>query len=67
MVYVERRAVPVLSEDPTLGPSARFARAVAGDRQAREQLLLDNLPRLEAFLRLQAGAALRRKESLSDL
>lgn len=44
-----------------------LARAADGDRAAIGQVLVDNLPQLEAYLRLQAGPAIRRKESLSDL
>lgn len=42
-------------------------RATAGDQQALRQLLVENLPQIEAYLRLQAGAAIRSKESISDL
>ncbi|HEX5054564.1 MAG TPA: sigma-70 family RNA polymerase sigma factor [Planctomycetota bacterium] len=56
-----------MNDGDTVRPTSLFARAAAGDPQARDQLLVDNLPQLEAYLRLQAGAALRRKESLSDL
>lgn len=42
-------------------------RAAAGDQQALGDLLVQNLPQLEAYLRLQAGAAIRSKESISDL
>lgn len=34
---------------------------------ARERLLEENLPRLKAYLHIKAGAALRSKESISDL
>ena len=44
-----------------------FERAAAGDAAAMEQMLVDDLPRLEAYVRLQAGAAIRKKESISDL
>jgi len=44
-----------------------FARAKAGDRDALGGLLVQSLPWLEAYLRLQVGGALRQKESLSDL
>ncbi|HKX46490.1 MAG TPA: sigma-70 family RNA polymerase sigma factor, partial [Planctomycetota bacterium] len=38
-----------------------------GDREALEQLLTNELPALRAFVRLRAGAALRERESVSDL
>lgn len=44
-----------------------ISRAAAGDRTALGELLVRNLGPLEAYLRLQAGAVLRGKESLSDL
>lgn len=44
-----------------------LARAKRGDREAVGALLVQNLPWLEAYLRLQVGGALRKKESLSDL
>ena len=44
-----------------------LARAAAGEREALGELLVRNLPQLEAYLRLQVGGALRAKESLSDL
>ncbi|MFY9344794.1 MAG: RNA polymerase sigma factor [Planctomycetota bacterium] len=49
------------------GHGALVARALAGDRLAVEALLVESLPWLEAYLRLQVGGALRKKESLSDL
>ncbi len=39
----------------------------AGDREALEQLLSSELPGLRAYVRLRAGAALRERESASDL
>lgn len=44
-----------------------FARAAAGDGDAREQILIDELDRLRAFIRLRSGAHIRAKESSSDL
>ncbi len=44
-----------------------LGRAAAGDQQALGQLLVRNMPNLEAYLRLQAGNAVRQKEGLSDL
>lgn len=44
-----------------------LARAREGDQRALGELLVRNLPQLEAYLRLQAGPAVRSKESLSDL
>ncbi len=44
-----------------------MTRAVSGDATAREELLLQELPRLRAFIRLRTGAALRARESTSDL
>ncbi len=48
-------------------PPSHFESASRGDLAAREQLLEENLPRLKAYLHIQAGAALRSKESISDL
>lgn len=48
-------------------PQSLLARAADGDQQALGELLVHNLPMLEAYLRLQAGAAIRQKESLGDL
>ncbi|MBK8101344.1 MAG: sigma-70 family RNA polymerase sigma factor [Planctomycetes bacterium] len=42
-------------------------RAAAGDRQALGDLLVRALPQLEAYVRLQAGAAVRARESICDL
>lgn len=42
-------------------------RAGRGDPGAVQELLLAHLPRLRAFVRLRCGAALRAKESASDL
>jgi RNA polymerase sigma-70 factor (subfamily 1) len=39
----------------------------AGDRDALEALLRNELPGLRAYVRLRAGAALRERESASDL
>ena len=39
----------------------------SGDREALEQLLRNELPGLRAYVRLRAGAALRARESASDL
>jgi RNA polymerase sigma-70 factor (subfamily 1) len=39
----------------------------AGDREALEDLLRSELPGLRAYVRLRAGAALRERESASDL
>jgi RNA polymerase sigma-70 factor (subfamily 1) len=48
--------------------SAELAeRAARGDRGAVECLLERHLPELRAFVRLRAGAALRARESTSDL
>lgn len=44
-----------------------MARARAGDRQAREDLLVKHLPSLQAYVRLKAGALVRAKESLTDV
>lgn len=54
------------NDAPTPGDPV-IARAADGDRDALRDLLVRNLPHLEAYLRLQAGAAIRRKESISDL
>ena len=48
-------------------PDPLVARALAGDARAVGELMVRNLPQLEAFLRLRVGEALRRKESISDL
>lgn len=53
---------PPSSPDPSL-----LTRAAAGDQEALGALLVQHLPRLEAYLRLQAGPAIRGKESVSDL
>lgn len=53
--------------DPAPQSDPLVARAAAGDRTALGELLVRNLGALEAYLRLQAGAVLRGKESLSDL
>ncbi|MBK8980159.1 MAG: sigma-70 family RNA polymerase sigma factor [Planctomycetes bacterium] len=37
------------------------------DERALQSLLIEHLPALEAYIRLQAGGLVRRKESLSDL
>lgn len=42
-------------------------RAGRGDSAAVQELVLAHLPRLRAFVRLRLGAALRAKESASDL
>jgi RNA polymerase sigma-70 factor, ECF subfamily len=42
-------------------------RIQAGDREALETLLRDELPGLRAYVRLRAGPALRERESASDL
>lgn len=42
-------------------------RAKAGDRDALERLLVDQLPSLRGFLRLRVGGRIRAKESCSDL
>src|SRR5262245_7080357 len=42
-------------------------RAARGDREALELLLVRHLPRLRAFVRLRAGAAVRAQEESSDL
>jgi len=42
-------------------------RARAGDRAALEALVVQHLPALRAFVRMQAGQGLRDKESCSDL
>lgn len=44
-----------------------FAAARDGDRQAQGDLLAGHLDALRAYLRLQAGPALRARESCSDL
>lgn len=46
---------------------ALVERARAGDAEALDRLLIAHLPKLRAFVRLEAGAALRAKESVSDL
>jgi RNA polymerase sigma-70 factor (subfamily 1) len=46
---------------------SQFDCASAGDLAARKRLLLENLPRLKAYLQIKAGAALKSKESISDL
>ncbi|HLU38657.1 MAG TPA: sigma-70 family RNA polymerase sigma factor [Planctomycetota bacterium] len=48
-------------------PPPALARARAGDRAAIEELLARYLPALRGFLRVQAGADLRARESSSDL
>src|SRR5215510_13975884 len=49
-------------------PSARLVQAAAGgDAEAVRALVEDHLPRLRAFVRLNCGAALRARESASDL
>ena len=52
--------------DP-LSSSALAEQAAQGDRGAMETLLERHLPELRAFVRLRAGAALRARESASDL
>ncbi len=42
-------------------------RALAGDREALDEVLARYLPRLRAFVRLQTGARIRAEESTSDL
>jgi len=42
-------------------------RAAGGDDSAVEELLVRNIPRLRAFVRLRCGPELRAKESASDL
>lgn len=64
---LQRAARPLLNDAHTPGAQDLLARAAAGDAAAKERLLIGNLPRLEAYLRLQAGAAVRRKESIRDL
>jgi RNA polymerase sigma-70 factor (ECF subfamily) len=49
------------------GDDQLLERALGGDRAAIEQMLVRNLPNLEAYLRLHAGAAVRARESVSDL
>lgn len=57
-----------MSADHEREDSAALAeRAAAGDREALEELLERHLPELRAFVRLRAGAALRARESASDL
>lgn len=46
---------------------ALTAAAAAGDRSALEALLEHHLPALRAYIRLRAGAAIRQRESGSDL
>lgn len=53
------------NDDPPM--STLITQAVGGDQQASASLLLRNLPMLEAYVRLHAGAKVRQKESLSDL
>ncbi|MCA8977936.1 MAG: sigma-70 family RNA polymerase sigma factor [Planctomycetes bacterium] len=48
-------------------PDSLLLRARHGEAEALGELLVRSLPQLEAYLRLQAGAAVRLKESLSDL
>ena len=52
---------------PSQEPDELVRRAVAGDAQAREELLERILPRLRAFVRLRAGEHLRAHESCADL
>ncbi len=42
-------------------------RARAGDRAALQALMVEHLPSMVAFVRLQAGPQIRNKESVSDL
>jgi RNA polymerase sigma-70 factor, ECF subfamily len=56
-----------VSTPPTDPRATLLGRAAAGDQDALGQLLVQSLPQLEAYLRLQAGAAIRGKESISDL
>jgi len=49
-------------------PSARLVQAAAGgDAEAVRALVEAHLPRMRAFVRLRCGAALRARESASDL
>ncbi|MEM7204608.1 MAG: RNA polymerase sigma factor [Planctomycetota bacterium] len=52
-------------DDRSLRESVLSARD--GDHAAIQHLIAQHLPPLEAFLRLRAGAELRRRESVSDL
>src|SRR5436190_7053528 len=73
----DMRAVILLREAAMNDPSGSagsggpanddIQRALGGDRAAVQQLLVRNLPNLEAYVRLHAGAALRARESVSDL
>ncbi|MEZ6038152.1 MAG: sigma-70 family RNA polymerase sigma factor [Planctomycetota bacterium] len=54
-----------MASEPTPPPLSE--RAAAGDTEALQQLLVQCLPQLEAYLRVQVGPALRAKESISDL
>ena len=49
------------------GTPGLVERVRAGERDALEQLLTKELPGLRAYVRLRAGAALRERESVSDL
>jgi RNA polymerase sigma-70 factor (ECF subfamily) len=48
-------------------PPTRLERARAGDQRALDELVVEHLPALRAFIRVRAGAALRQRESCSDL
>jgi RNA polymerase sigma-70 factor (ECF subfamily) len=48
-------------------PPTRLERARAGDLGALEELVVEHVPALRAFIRARAGAALRERESSSDL
>jgi len=54
-------------ERPTHDLGRLVRRAQQGDPDAAEALLREQLPGLRAFVRLRAGAALRQRESASDL
>lgn len=51
----------------TSDSEALLQQAAAGDGRALQSLLVQHLPSLVAFVRLQAGPAVRAKESISDL
>ena len=49
------------------GSEALVRGAAQGDRPSIDGLLADNLPRLQAYVRLQAGDLVRAREGMSDL
>lgn len=57
----------MVSEIGSRAPDELLARSQQGDRGALEALLLRELPRLRAFVRLNVDPLLRARESCSDL